>query len=267
MKFLILSRLPEIHSTRRLVQEVMAANHEIFVEHPDTNYSALEGDILIPRLGNFRYEEAIQRLARFAEKKPKLRILNPPAAFHNARHKKQALLTLKDLPQPKLYDEAGNFPVVVKDCLSSQGEGVFLCHSPAELEACLVKLQGREILFQEYIAESSGHDIRAFVVGARVVASMERVAENPEKEFRSNLALGGHALPTTLSEEERDLCRMAVQKLRLDYAGVDFVRSRRGPLLLEVNPCPGFEGIEKCTGLNIAKEVVLHAESLFCSNS
>jgi ribosomal protein S6--L-glutamate ligase len=267
MKFLILSRLPEIHSTRRLVQEIQGRNREVFVEHPDVDYGTLTGDLLIPRLGSYRYEESITKLQAFAAGHPEVRILNPPGAFHRARHKLLALQELRDLPQPTLLDPAAepapaHFPVVVKDCLSGQGEGVFLCRDLAELAACRRLLAGREILLQEFIAESAGHDVRAFVIGDRVASSMERISADPVREFRSNLSLGGRGRTTLLSEEEWNLCLSATRRLGLDYAGVDFVRSRRGPLLLEVNPCPGFEGIEKCSGLNLAKELVLYAESL-----
>jgi ribosomal protein S6--L-glutamate ligase len=266
MKFLILSRLPEIYSTRRLVQEIIARKHELFVEHPDSDYGSMEGDLMIPRLGSFRYEESMENLNAFARKRPQVRILNPPPAFHRARHKKQALELLADLPQPALLtEEPTHYPVVVKDCLSGQGEGVFLCRDFSELEACVLKLQGRQLLFQEFITECAGRDVRAFVIGGKLVASIERVSADPEKEFRSNLSLGGHGSVTELSAEEERLCLEAVGRLGLDYAGVDFVRSRRGPLILEVNPCPGFEGVEKYTGLNIAEELVLYAEGLFDS--
>ncbi|HEY8271795.1 MAG TPA: hypothetical protein VIG33_12970, partial [Pseudobdellovibrionaceae bacterium] len=109
--------------------------------------------------------------------------------------------------------------------------------------------------------------LRAFVIGAQVTAAIERVSKNPEIEFRSNLALGGVAHTALLSKEEENLCITAVQKLGLHYAGVDFVRSHRGPLLLECNPCPGFEGIEKCTHRNLAQEVILYAESLALGKS
>ncbi|MBS1971699.1 MAG: RimK family alpha-L-glutamate ligase [Bdellovibrionales bacterium] len=193
--------------------------------------------------------------------------LNAMPFFHQARHKKRAHEILGTLPQPKIFNEVTTFPVVVKDCLSSQGEGVFLCKNHNELSDCLMKLQGREVLFQEFIAESQGHDIRAFVIGQNVVASMERSSTNPLIEFRSNLSLGGTAKSVTLTAEEQDLCIAAVHRLGLDYAGVDLVRSHRGGLILEVNPCPGLEGIEKCSQKNIAKEIVLYAESLCRSHS
>jgi ribosomal protein S6--L-glutamate ligase len=267
MNFLILSRLSNIYSSRRLVQEIQNCGHQAFIENPESRCEGLSVDVLIPRLGNFRYEESLANLTDLqASKKAKV-ILNGLPAFHNARHKKKALQILSPLPQPQLFDQVSSYPVVVKDCVSSQGEGVFLCKNSDELAECLYKLQGREVLFQEFISESQGRDIRAFVIGPKVVATMERVSKNPEVEFRSNLSLGGRAHLISITKAEEELCLAAVRNLGLSYAGVDFVRSHRGPLILEVNPCPGFEGIEKCSQLNLAKEVIQYAEGIFRSYS
>lgn len=263
MKFLILSRLPNLHSTRRLVQEAEAAGHHARVENPEAALTEPADDVVIPRLGTFRYEEALAHLEIRQKLHPATRTLNRLPFFHHARHKKKALEILQELPQPKSFTEVTSYPVVVKDCLASQGEGVFLCTHPQDLQNCLLKLQGRELLFQEFIAESRGRDLRAFVVGNKVVASIERFSTDPEREFRSNLSLGGQARPVDLSPEEVDMSLRAVQLLGLDYAGVDLIKSQRGPLLLEVNPCPGLEGIERWSEKNIAKEIILYAESLF----
>lgn len=266
MKFLILSRLSNIYSTQRFVQEIEACGHTALVENPENPCDGISVDVIIPRLGNFRYEESIQNLERLQKSTGARLTLNAMPFFHQARHKKHAHEILGDLPQPKLINEITHFPVVVKDCLSSQGEGVFLCHSHEDLQNCLLKLQGREVLFQEFIAESQGHDLRVFVVGKEVIACMERVSADSNREFRSNLSLGGVAKPATLSAAEQELCLAAVQRLGLDYAGVDLIRSHRGGLILEVNPCPGLEGIEKCSQTNVAKEVVLYAESFLRSH-
>lgn len=266
MKFLILSRLSTIYSTQRLVQEIQTAGHEAVVENPEVEDSSLKADVLIPRLGTFRYEESIANLERLQKSTGAKVIFNAMPFFHQARHKLLAHKLLGDLPQPKLYTTATIFPVVVKDCLSSQGEGVFLCKNQSELDSCLYKLQGRETLLQEFIAESQGRDIRIFVIGDKAVASMERTSADPATEFRSNLSLGGTAQAVTLTPQEEDTAVKAVQRLGLSYAGVDLVRSHRGGLILEVNPCPGFEGIEKCSEKNIAKEAVVYAESVFRSN-
>jgi ribosomal protein S6--L-glutamate ligase len=265
MNFLILSRLATLYSTQRLVQEIETLGHKAIIENPET--PGLHADVIIPRLGNFRYEESIQNLEQLQKTSGAKVVLNAMPFFHQARHKKRAHEVLGDLPQPKIFSEAANFPVVVKDCLSSQGEGVFLCKSKEELANCLLKLQGRDVLFQEFIAESQGRDIRVFVVGNKALASMERTSADPQTEFRSNLSLGGTGKSVTISPEEEKLCVAAVQRLGLDYAGVDLIKSHRGGLILEVNPCPGLEGIEKWSQKNIAKEIVVYAESLHRSNS
>lgn len=264
MKFLILSRLPTIYSTQRLVQEAESCGHTPIVENPET--PGLTADVIIPRLGTFRYEESIANLESLQQTSG-ARVLNAMPFFHQARHKKIAHTILSELPQPKIFSEAHQFPIVVKDCLSSQGEGVFLCKDKEELAICLMKLQGRDVLFQEFITESQGRDIRVFVVGTKALACMERTSANPKTEFRSNLSLGGTGRSVTISADEEALCVAAVQRLGLDYAGVDLVQSHRGGLILEVNPCPGLEGIEKWSQKNIAKEIVLYAESVYRSNS
>jgi ribosomal protein S6--L-glutamate ligase len=248
-----------------LVQEITSLGHEALIANPESPSET--ADILIPRLGNFRYEESLANLEYLQKNSGAKVTLNAMPFFHQARHKKRAHEILDDLPQPEIYTQPAHFPVVVKDCLSSQGDGVFLCQNQNELLQCQMKLQGREILFQEFIAESRGRDIRAFVIGQTVLASMERTSANPLIEFRSNLSLGGTAKPITLTAEEENHCISATRRLGLDYAGVDLVRSRRGGLILEVNPCPGLEGIEKWSQKNITKEIVLYAESLYRSNS
>jgi ribosomal protein S6--L-glutamate ligase len=276
MNFLILTRLPELYSIQRLVQEVAARGHQALTMNPeaaDLELGWARCQVVIPRIGNFRYAEAMVRFEQMARKFPHVRILNGPEAFHRARHKLQAHAAFGDLPQPRLYtgphDPDLAFPLVVKDCVSSQGDGVFLCRDEVELERCLHKLQGREILLQEFIHESSGRDVRAFVVGTKIVAAIERTAADPVAEFRANLSLGGSAKAATLSTAETEICLLAVRRLMLNCAGVDFIRSRRGPLLLEANPSPGLEGIESFGAedrVNVAKEMVLYAESLFDSD-
>ncbi len=267
MNFLILSRLPNTYSTRRLSEELQKRNHHPLVEHPESSYDKKTVDLIIPRLGSFRYQESMLFLRKYAEKFPQKRILNPPSAFHQARNKKIALEILKDLPHPEIFTSATRFPVIVKDCLLGQGQGVFLCKTPSELKSRLANIPHDQIMLQEFIEESAGHDVRIFVIGTKVVGAIERSSANPDKEFRSNLALGGKALITNISEQERGISLNAVARLGLDYAGVDLLRSHRGSLLLEVNPSPGFEGIEKCTGLNIAQEIILYSEGLFLDSA
>jgi ribosomal protein S6--L-glutamate ligase len=153
-------------------------------------------------------------------------------------------------------DFVGGFPVVIKVTQGTQGQGVFLRHTLHE--ACsLVQgllLTGKSVLVQEYIAESHGKDVRALVVGDRVVASMRRRARG--REFRSNYHLNGTVEKVDLPPEyEEQACR-AARVLGLHVAGVDLLEAEHGPLVLEVNSSPGLEGIEKASGVNVAGEIV-----------
>ena len=116
---------------------------------------------------------------------------------------------------------------------------------------------GTNILLQEFVEESAGTDIRAFVVGSRVVASMQR--KSLDDDFRSNLHKGGEGTPIKLTEEERKMVMKAAKAMGLNIAGVDMMRSNRGPLILEVNASPGF-GVEKVTGRDVAGPIIEYVE-------
>jgi len=151
-----------------------------------------------------------------------------------------------------LVTALGGFPIVVKLLESTHGSGVLLARTYSETDTLLAtfhRLRERVIL-QEFIAEAKGRDIRAFVVGNRVIACMERQA--PEGEFRSNLHRGGSATPARLSDAEQEIVLQATRCMGLGIAGVDLLRTPRGPLVLEVNASPGLEGIEGITGVDVA---------------
>jgi len=153
------------------------------------------------------------------------------------------------------------FPLVVKLLESTHGVGVALAHNAYQLESIaegFLRLQDRVIL-QEYIAESEGRDIRAFVVGGQVVAAMERKAE--AGEFRANMHRGATARPVDLSPEDKALAVRAARIVGVGVAGVDLIPSDRGPLLMEVNASPGLEGIENTTEIDIAGAVIDFAVS------
>ena len=153
-------------------------------------------------------------------------------------------------------DFVGGLPVVIKVTQGTQGQGVFLRHTIHESRSLIqgLLLTGKSVLVQEYIAESHGKDIRALVVGDRVVAAMRRKARG--REFRSNYHLNGTVEKVEISEEfEEQACR-AARVLGLNIAGVDLLESNHGPLVLEVNSSPGLEGIEKASGVNVAGEII-----------
>ena len=150
----------------------------------------------------------------------------------------------------------GGAPVVIKLIEGTQGIGVLLAETIKAAESIIELLQSQKqnVLIQKFVAESRGKDIRAFVVGDRVVAAMRRVAQG--QEFRSNVHRGGIAEAVELSEEYRETAVRAAQILGLRIAGVDMLESSSGPQIMEVNSSPGLEGIEKCTQLDIAGAVV-----------
>ena len=157
---------------------------------------------------------------------------------------------------PALIDSFSGVPVVIKLLESTHGVGVILAHSRSTAISTVeafAKL-GQLVILQEYIEEAGGADIRAFVVGKKVVAAMKRQA--PYGEFRSNLHLGATSSVEKLTAEENNMALEAVRLMGLEYAGVDILRSARGPLIMEVNASPGLEGIETTTGIDIAGAIV-----------
>ncbi|GIV32002.1 MAG: putative alpha-L-glutamate ligase [Saprospiraceae bacterium] len=157
---------------------------------------------------------------------------------------------------PYLVEKLGGAPVVIKLLESTHGVGVILAESlqtAVSLAEVFARLE-QPIILQEYIRESGGTDVRAFVVGRKVVASMLRVAA--PGEFRSNLHRGATGHPTKLSPKEENLVLKATRLMGLQIAGVDLLRSARGPLVIEVNASPGLEGIETATGIDIAGAII-----------
>lgn len=158
----------------------------------------------------------------------------------------------------------GGAPLVVKLVEGTQGIGVVLAETRQAAESVIDAFRGlnAHILVQEFIKEARGRDIRCLVIGDRVVAAIEREAK--EGEFRSNLHRGGTAHPVTISERERNIAINAAATLGLAVAGVDILRASRGPLVMEVNASPGLEGIEACTGLDIAAMMIDWIEQHAC---
>lgn len=153
-------------------------------------------------------------------------------------------------------ERVGGAPVVIKLIEGTQGIGVLLADTINAAESIIELLQSQKqnVLIQKFVAESKGKDIRAFVVGDRVVASMRRVAQG--QEFRSNVHRGGVAEAVELSDEYRETAVRAAQILGLRVAGVDMLEGKNGPQIMEVNSSPGLEGIETCTGLDVAGIVI-----------
>jgi ribosomal protein S6--L-glutamate ligase len=188
--------------------------------------------------------------------KNKIRMLQVLAHKGVKVPKTVVLKTLEFLDQA--IKRVGGFPVIIKTPHGSLGKGVAIVESRRSLLSSLdifwMDPANRNLLIQEYVAESEGKDIRAFVVGGRVVASMER--QSAEGDFRSNINIGGVGVPVTLTEEEVELSIKAADAFNLDMAGVDILRTKTGPVVMEVNSNPGLEGITEVTGWDVAGEIV-----------
>ena len=283
MKVAILSRNPKLYSTRRLVEAGEARGHEVRVidtlrcymnmatHKPTIHYkgkSLEDFDAVVPRVGasiTF-YGTAVVRQFEMMG----VYSVNESVAISRSRDKLRSLQLLSrkgvGMPVtcfahspdeiPDLIDMGGGAPLVIKLLEGTQGIGVVLADTRKVAESVIEAFLGLKanILIQEYIAESSGADIRCLVIGDKVVAAMKRQAM--PGEFRSNLHRGGTATLLKITPEERATAVRAARIMGLNVAGVDLIRSNHGPLVMEVNSSPGLEGIETATGKDIAGMII-----------
>lgn len=283
MKIGILSRQPKLYSTQRLVEEARKRGHMVRVIDTLRCYMNITSqkssihfkgetlsdfDAVIPRIGasiTF-YGAAVVRqfemLGVFS--------INESVAITRSRDKLRALQLLSrkgiGLPItsfahspddiPDLIKMVGGPPLVIKLLEGTQGIGVVLAETQQAAESVIEAFLGMQanIMVQEYVKEAKGTDIRCFVVDGKVIAAMQRQAK--PGEFRSNLHRGGQASLTELNRDERKTAESAARIMGLNVAGVDIMRSARGPLVLEVNSSPGLQGIEQITGENIAGMII-----------
>ncbi len=283
LNILILSRSPNLYSTRRLKEAGDARGHDVRIidylrcymnitsRRPTVVYqgkSLVDVDAVIPRIGASHtfYGAAVVRQFEMMGVQP----ANESQAISRSRDKLRALQILAregiDLPVTGfahstkdvegLIDLVGGSPLVVKLLEGTQGIGVVLAETRKAGESVIEAFRGLDanILVQEFIKESSGEDLRCLIVGDRVVAAMTR--KNDKGDFRSNLHRGGTAKPAELTKDERATAIQAAQALGLRVAGVDILRSDRGPLVIEVNSSPGLQGIEQSTKLDVAGEII-----------
>lgn len=161
-----------------------------------------------------------------------------------------------------LMDQVQGFPTILKVPRGTQGLGVMLLNTPIALRSVFETLRGldQDVMIQRFVREAQGRDYRVFVIGNKVIASMVRTAA--EGDFRSNLHRGGEGQPCKIPPNYAKSAIKAAKTLGLEIAGVDLIESRDGPMVLEVNSSPGFEGIEKATGLNIGAAIVKHIKKL-----
>ncbi|MGV3504582.1 MAG: 30S ribosomal protein S6--L-glutamate ligase [Adhaeribacter sp.] len=289
MKIAILSRNSRLYSTRRLVEAAQARGHEVVVlDHlkcdllieagqPSILYKGvpLSGfDAVIPRIGasvTF-YGTAVVR--QFEMMKVKSVVASQAIVRSRDKLRCMQILSRAGLGMPKtaftnystdsqhLVSQVGGAPLVIKLLEGTQGLGVVLAETNKAAESVIDAFHNLKarIIVQEFIAESKGADIRAFVVNGEVVGAMKR--QGKEGEFRSNLHRGGTGRLIKLSRAEKAAALLAANVLDLDVAGVDMLQSKRGPLILEVNSSPGLEGIEMATSLDIASKIIIYTEKL-----
>lgn len=285
MKIAILSNGPANYSTQRLKEEAIKRGHEVKVIKYKDCYASIEAsnptvkyrgadlgyfDAVIPRIASnmTKYGTAIVRQLEMQG----IYMLSSSIAITRSRDKLRSmqLLAKSGVGIPKtvfsrntadiddLLEHLGDMPVIIKLARGTHGNGVVLAETKKAAKSVLQAFyltndDGTNILLQEFIKESAGTDIRAFVVGSRVVASMKR--QSLDDEFRSNLHKGAEGTAVKLTPEEVKVAVKAAKAMGLNVAGVDLMRSERGPLVLEVNASPGF-GIEKITGRNVAGAII-----------
>ncbi|MES2402884.1 MAG: 30S ribosomal protein S6--L-glutamate ligase [Pseudomonadota bacterium] len=288
MKLAILSRNARLYSTARLVAAARARGHRVRVLDPLRCYMriandgfvvhyggrALKGiDAVIPRIGASVTFYGTAVLRQFEM----MGVYTPSCsdAVLRARDKLRSLQILAshgiDLPvtvfgdnpddTSDLLNMLGPAPHVIKLNEGAQGSGVVLAEKAAASQSVIEAFRGlyANFLVQQFVREANGRDVRCFVVGDRVVAAMQRAAV--DGDFRANLHRGGTGSPVRLSAAERGIALRAAKVLGLGIAGVDLLRSARGPLVLEVNASPGLEGIETVSGVDVADAVIGHLEA------
>ncbi|MEI6054351.1 MAG: 30S ribosomal protein S6--L-glutamate ligase [Candidatus Saccharibacteria bacterium] len=289
MKIAILSNGPGNYSTKRLKEEAILRGHEVTVVKYKECYASIEQnnptvsyrgkdlahfDAVIPRIASYmtKYGTAIVRQLEMQG----VYTVSSSIAISRSRDKLRSmqLMAKSGIGIPKtvvsrnttdidnLLDQLGGMPVIIKLARGTHGNGVVLAETKKAAKSVLQAFyltndDGTNILLQEFIKESAGTDIRAFVVGSRVVASMKR--QSLDDDFRSNLHKGGEGTSIKLTDEEKKVAIKAAKAMGLNIAGVDMMRSDRGPLILEVNASPGF-GIEKVTGRNVASAIIEYVE-------
>lgn len=283
MRIALLARNPALYSHRRMMEAAKARGHEVEwidtlkvylrlgVQRPEMRYRGHEMphfDAVIPRIGasvTF-FGTAVLRQFEVMGVYP----LNESVAIARSRDKLRALqlLSRKGVKLPitgvahgtrqteDLIEMMGGPPLVIKLVEGTQGVGVVLGDTMAAAKSMINAFAGLDanILVQEFIGEAEGEDIRCLVIGGKVVAAMRR--KGPEGDFRSNLHRGGSASNVRISPEERATAVSAAKAMGLNVCGVDMLRSKRGPLVMEVNSSPGLEGIETITGIDIASKII-----------
>ncbi len=288
LKIALLASNPNLYSNKRIMEAAEARGHEIVFLNVELAYMKLDahspeiryrgGDILkefdavIPRIKPSVTFYGCALIRQFDNLG--VYCQNSAEAITQSRDKLFAsqLFSKNDIHIPitgfakspmdtkDLIKMVNGSPLIIKLLESTQGKGVVLAETNKAAESVInaFKSVNTNILVQEFIKEANGQDIRCFVVNGKVVASMQRQAQ--KGEFRANIHQGGKASTIKITSVEKKLALKAAKVLNLAVAGVDIIRSNKGPLLLEVNSSPGLEGIENATGKDIANEMILAIE-------
>jgi ribosomal protein S6--L-glutamate ligase len=287
MRLVILSRQPALYSTRALVEAGQHRGHQVRVldtlqfdirlsrRNPELFYQGEPVgpvDAVIPRIGASITYYGLAVVRQF--EMMGVYCVNESQAIARSRDKLRCLqiLSRHDIGMPPTVytrqadhlpgciDRVEGPPVVIKTLQGTQGVGVILAETAAAARSVIEAFQGldQNILIQKFIREAKGADIRALVVGRKVVAAMRRKAV--PGEFRSNIHRGGKAQKIRLSADYRKTALSAARVLGLRFAGVDLIESKEGPMVMEVNSSPGLEGIQNTTGVDVAAAVIEHLE-------
>lgn len=290
MLIYILSRGAGLYSTSRIYRAAMKRKHNVrILNHMECDllvedntfkviYNSevlLKPDLVIPRIGSSATFYGTSVVKHFEAMG--VPVLNPAQAIFNSRDKFRSmqLLSVRNIRIPTTYFSNDlhhaekvvkarlGYPCILKVLEGTQGLGVHLIRNEIEAHELFNNFSQNKVrvILQEFIEEFKGRDIRAFVVGDKVVASMMRIAAGDE--FRSNIHRGGRGERIVLSEEEKELAIRAVRVLGLGVGGVDILRSKRGAMVIEVNSSPGLEGIEGVTKVEIAEEIIRFVEERY----
>ena len=287
LRIALLTREPNNYSSKKIQIASELRGHQVEKINPTRCYLDVDTDnpkiyydgkplpkydVVIPRIGASitSYGLAVTRQFQLTGATS----INDPQAIANSRDKFLAHQLLAsagiDIPvtgfasSPRdtkgIIDVVGTIPLIVKLIESSQGRGVILAETKKAAEAVISAFRGLKanFLVQEYIQESKGEDLRCLVVDGKVIGSIVRLSQSDD--FRSNLHQGGIAEATTISRKERAIAVRAARALGLSVAGIDILRSNRGPLVLEVNSSPGIEGLEKTLDIDVAGEIISFCE-------
>lgn len=286
MKIGILSRGQENYTTKRLYQASRRLGHAAIVMDPFDCYLHIgcKGraiyhqqrvmdnlDVVLPRLSSVTARYGLEIVEHFEW--VGVTVINNATAIANARNKFRSLrmLAAHDIPIPPSFTvgsmdfleqairRTGEYPFIIKPFEGTQGEGIILLETLLSLASTLDAMCNlhQDYVVQPFIEEAAGEDIRALVIGGKLICAMKRKAQ--KGEFRANIHRGGVGISIELEPEYAEIALKAADVMQLDIAGVDMLETREGPIVLEVNPSPGFEGLEAATGRNIARTIIEYA--------